>query len=116
MRNPTKTSGPGKRAWFFRVPCPKCKQAAGEGCFPVVHAHAARVRLASAMGFEPKANLIGLTTPKCLKKKEVKPRRGAAKGIHEAGWISGNCKASIHQNCFSLACSCSCHRGATWTP
>ena len=100
----------------LRIKCPVCLAPPGYACSYVRGAkgtpstfHYQRTMAAPAK----------ITRRDCInnrlepKEKKYVPRdkeSGRSRGVHEDGWISGNCTRLLHSQCFSLKCSCKCHK------
>jgi len=103
----------------LRIECPVCHAPSGYACvFPD-----SRIRFKSTTFhyLRTQAAPIQVTSRDCIKNrlepkaKKYVPRDkelGRGRGIHEDGWISGNCTRLLHYKCFSLKCSCKCHKKA----
>ena len=95
----------GKTQQWRTVSCPACGAPPGMVCSSrygiIVH----KARLDAAP-------IIATRTQKSYRPPDKpKPKKlpmGSARGIHETGWVSGNCKSGRHWQCFSLSCSCEC--------
>ena len=104
----------------LRIECPVCHAPPGYACS--ISKTSVPMVLRNTI-FHYKRTLLSPTSMgpcDCIKnilnhpkKKLYVPRdkeRGRGRGVHEEGWISGNCTRLLHSQCFSLKCSCRCHK------
>ena len=101
----------------LRIECPACHAPAGYGCL----LPDARLRYKSTTFHYQRTQMapVKMTKRNCInnilgpKAKKYVPRDkelGRGRGVHEEGWISRNCTRLCHSQCFSLKCSCKCHK------
>lgn len=96
----------------LRIECPVCHAPSGYACSYSRGAKGApsnfhyQRTMAAPSPITKNDHIAKLGTLKVKKKKTVDKGRG----VHEEGWISGNCTGSHHYGCYSLNCSCRCHK------
>jgi hypothetical protein len=95
--------------FWEKVACPKCGAAVGIRCYgdiPFARCCKSRYFLARKTDL----NLGTVYVPSTPKPKKIHDDgRGRIK--HPEGWISGNCLHGRDSICFSIQCSCKCHKG-----